>query len=153
MTKSSLKHVSLKPSRFLKSWNIISVGGDDRPQLIVKSEEVIQHMPDKGLHKSQINFMHYERSDAELWCKHGCLSNLDRFTQLKTLHFYPEYLIALKWLHLLLRPHKPDFSPCSTTSTSVKRRRQRPSLDYINEDRPKKQLVLTQQLIWIPCPD
>lgn len=34
----------LQPLRFLKSWNIITGGG--WPQLIVKSKEVIQHVPD-----------------------------------------------------------------------------------------------------------
>lgn len=94
--------------------------------------------------------MRYERSDAELWWKHGCLSYLDRFTQhvnTKDALFSPRVfpLIALKLLHLLLRPHKPDFSPCSRTSTSVNCKGQRPSLEYINEDKQDKQLVLTQQ--------
>lgn len=32
----------------------------------------------KESYKSQLNFMPYERSDTELWCKHGwCLSYLN----------------------------------------------------------------------------
>lgn len=60
-------------------------------------------------------------------------------------HFIlPRVFDRFKMAPLLLRTHKLDFSPCSATSTSVKGRRQIPSLDYINEDRRNKQLVLTQ---------